>query len=120
MEVERIDLAFDEAAAAAVVARWVRGPRPSAAFTYNDEYGMLLQRAVLDAGLGVPGDLALVGADDLPLCNLLRPRLTSVHVEALSLAHTVAETLHAMVQGNRTDVRSLRLTQSRIVERESA
>jgi DNA-binding LacI/PurR family transcriptional regulator len=120
IEVERVDLAFGEAEAAAVGARWAHGPRPSAAFTYNDEYGMLLQRAVLDAGLAVPGDLALVGADDLPLCNLLRPRLTSVRLEAVSLARTVAETLHAMVQGVRTDVRSMRLTQPRIVERESA
>ena len=65
-------------------------------------------------------DVALVGADDLPLCELLRPRLTSVHMEAKLLARTVAETLHAMVQGDRPDVRSMRPTRAWIVERESA
>ena len=54
-----------------------------------------------------------------PLCSLLRPRLTSVHVEAGSRAHTAAETLHAMVQGIRPELESLPPTQSWIVERES-
>jgi DNA-binding LacI/PurR family transcriptional regulator len=89
-------------------------------FTYNDEYGMLLMRAVLDAGLRIPADLAMVGADDLPLCDLLRPRLTSVHPDAIPSARSVAEALHALIQGVRPRVPSLRLLQSRIVVRESA
>src|SRR5437879_5004062 len=116
--VERLDLAFDPADAAPVAARWARGPRPSAVFTYNDEYGMLLMRALLAAGLRVPGDVALVGADDLPLCDLLRPRLTSVHVDAVPSAHSVAETLHALLQGGRPRLPPVRLMQSRAVVRE--
>jgi DNA-binding LacI/PurR family transcriptional regulator len=120
IEVERVDLAFDRADAASVAARWARGPRPRAVFAYNDEYGMLLMRAVLDAGLGVPADVALVGADDLPLCELVRPPLTSVHLEVVSSARSVAETLHAMIQGKRPPAPAMRLLQSRIVVRESA
>lgn len=47
---------------------------------------MLLMRALLDAGLAIPDDIAVAGADDLPLCTLLRPRLTSVHLEAVAQA----------------------------------
>lgn len=118
--VERVDLAFDEAAAALVAARWARGPRPDAVFAYNDEYGMLLLRALLDAGLRVPADVAVVGADDLPLCDLLRPRLTSVHLDAISSARSVAETLDGMVRGVLSRVPPLRLLRPRIVARESA
>lgn len=118
--VARVDLAFDEAAAALVAGRWERGPRPSAVFAYNDEYGMLLMRALLDAGLRVPEDVAVVGADDLPLCDLLRPRLTSVHMEAVASAHSVAETLDGMIRGTLRRVPSLPLLRPRIVVRESA
>ena len=120
IEVERVDLAFDPEVAAPVAARWARGPRPSAVFTYNDEYGMLLMRALLDAGVRVPADVALVGADDLPLCDLLRPRLTSVHVDAGPSARSVAETLHALIQVGRQRLAPARLMQPRVVVRESA
>ncbi|WP_338701636.1 LacI family DNA-binding transcriptional regulator [Streptomyces sp. Q6] len=58
-------------------------------FAYNDEYAMLLMRALQDAGVDIPGEVALVGADDLLLARLLRPRLTSVRTE-LPAPHEVA------------------------------
>ncbi|XKK61895.1 LacI family transcriptional regulator [Streptomyces sp. ARC32] len=63
-----------------LAARW----RPlglDAVFAYNDEYAMLLMRALQDEGLEVPGDTAVIGADDLMLGRLLRPRLSTVHLE---------------------------------------
>jgi DNA-binding LacI/PurR family transcriptional regulator len=118
--VERVDLAFDPADAALVAGRWARGQRPGAVFAYNDDYAMLLMRALLDAGLRVPDDVAVVGADDLPFCDLLRPRLTSVHLEAISSAHSVAETLNGMIRGTVRQVPPLRLLRPRVVVRESA
>lgn len=118
--IERVDLAFDPADAARLARRWARGPRPGGVFAYNDDHAMLLMRAVLDAGLRVPEDVAVVGADDLPLCELLRPRLTSVHMEAVSSARSVADTLHGLVRGTQRTVPSMRLLQPRIVVRESA
>lgn len=118
--VERVDLAFDQADAARVASRWARGRRPDAVFAYNDEFGMLLMRALLDAGLQVPADVAVIGVDDLPLCDLLRPRLTSVHLEADFSARSVAETLDGMIRGTLRDVPPLRLLRPRIVARESA
>jgi DNA-binding LacI/PurR family transcriptional regulator len=120
VHVLRVDLAFDPAAAAHIAESWARGPRPGAVFAYNDEYAMLLLRALLDAGLRVPADVAVVGADDLPLCELLRPRLTSVHLEAISSARSVAETLDGMIKGTLRTVPPVPLLQPRIVARESA
>lgn len=50
-------------------------------FAYNDEYAMLLMRALLDEGLRVPEDVAVIGADDLLIGRLLRPRLSTVQIE---------------------------------------
>ncbi|MBO1335546.1 LacI family DNA-binding transcriptional regulator [Streptomyces sp. VRA16 Mangrove soil] len=75
--VTALPLAHTEESAAQVAAR-VRESGLDAVFAYNDEYAMLLMRALQDAGVGIPGDVALVGADDLLLARLLRPRLTSV------------------------------------------
>jgi DNA-binding LacI/PurR family transcriptional regulator len=52
-----------------------------AVFAYNDEYAMLLMRALQDEGIGIPEDTAVIGADDLMLGRLLRPRLSTVHIE---------------------------------------
>ncbi len=120
VQVERVDLAFDEDEAARVAATWMQLAEPKAVFAYNDEYAMLLMRAVLDAGIVIPDQLALVGADDLPLCTLLRPRLTSVHVDVVAQAPAVAKTLHAMIQGQSLELPAIELLRSRIVARESS
>ncbi|MFJ8673065.1 substrate-binding domain-containing protein [Streptomyces sp. NPDC093589] len=82
-EVRPLDLALTEESAAALAAVWPDLGLDSV-FAYNDEYAMLLMRALQDAGHtigGGHGRIAVVGADDLLLARLLRPRLTSVRAE---------------------------------------
>ncbi|MFD3873375.1 LacI family DNA-binding transcriptional regulator [Streptomyces sp. NPDC058623] len=78
--VQEVALAHTEESAAELAARW-----PSlgldAVFAYNDEYAMLLMRALQDAGLRIPEDVAVMGADDLLIGRLLRPRLSTVRLE---------------------------------------
>ncbi|MFF5857656.1 LacI family DNA-binding transcriptional regulator [Streptomyces sp. NPDC012751] len=69
-----------EEAAAELAARWTEYGL-DAVFAYNDEYAMLLMRALQDEGLRIPEDVAVIGADDLMLGRLLRPRLSTVHIE---------------------------------------
>ncbi|MEU2052413.1 LacI family DNA-binding transcriptional regulator [Streptomyces bungoensis] len=75
-----LPLAYTEQAAAELAAGW-RGLSLDAVFAYNDEYAMLLMRALQDEGVRVPEDVAVVGADDLMLGRLLRPRLSTVRIE---------------------------------------
>jgi DNA-binding LacI/PurR family transcriptional regulator len=123
VRLRQIELDYDEQQANRLAAAWRRpGAAPTALFTYNDEYAMLLMRAFEDAGVRVPQEVALVGADDLPLCTLLRPRLSSVHLDNQHSAHTIADKLHAMIESRSSEGLGLpiSLDEPRMVVRESS
>lgn len=120
LQVDRIDLAYDREEAAQLASRWRQGPRPTAVFTYNDEYGMLLMRALQDADLSIPDDIALVGCDNLPLCELLRPRLTSIQMSPGLSAHTVAAFFDGLIQGRGSKEPPPAFVNPEIVVRESS
>jgi LacI family transcriptional regulator len=52
--------------------------RPDAIFAASDIMALGAMRAVREAGLSIPGDIAFVGFDDLPLAILPEPQLTTV------------------------------------------
>ncbi|MFD9306375.1 LacI family DNA-binding transcriptional regulator [Streptomyces sp. NPDC060048] len=79
-EVVALPMAYAEESAAELAGRWA-SLGLDAAFAYNDEYAMLLMRAFQDEGLRVPQDVAVIGADDLLIGRLLRPRLSTVRIQ---------------------------------------
>ncbi|MGV9249851.1 LacI family DNA-binding transcriptional regulator [Streptomyces sp. NPDC003697] len=91
-----LPLAYSEQDAVRLAARW-RDLGLDAVFAYNDEYAMLLMRALQDEGIGVPGEAAVIGADDLMLGRLLRPRLSTVRIE-LPSGHDLAELVDRAVR----------------------
>lgn len=52
--------------------------RPTAVFVAGDEMAIGALRAVADAGLRVPDDIAIVAFDDIEAASLVRPTLTTV------------------------------------------
>jgi len=119
----RVDLPFDEERANQIAASWARDPgaRPDGIFAYNDEYAMLLMRAVQDAGMEIPGDIAFVGADDLPLAPLLRPRLTSVRLLTDITPEGLAERLAKMIaDSDRDPATIIRASRTELVVRDSS
>ncbi|MFC5832766.1 LacI family DNA-binding transcriptional regulator [Nonomuraea insulae] len=63
-----------------VSARLGSGRDFTAIFAETDVIAGGAMAAVYDAGLSVPGDVSIVGYDDIPLATDLRPSLTTVHV----------------------------------------
>jgi DNA-binding LacI/PurR family transcriptional regulator len=51
---------------------------PSAVFCYNDMTAIGLMRAAREARLSVPGNLSIVGFDDIPFASYTHPALTTV------------------------------------------
>jgi DNA-binding LacI/PurR family transcriptional regulator len=114
----RIDLDYTERAAAELAAR-LPGLGLDAIFAYNDEYAMLVAAGLQDAGVRIPGDVALVGADDLMLSRLLRPRLTSVRTEMPS-GRSLAELIDRLVRAADEPPATVDMGAARIVPRDSS
>jgi DNA-binding LacI/PurR family transcriptional regulator len=58
----------------------------TAVFVANDDMAIGVIRALADAGLSVPGDVSVVGFDDIPCAAYLMPPLTTVVQEFDSVA----------------------------------
>ncbi|WP_406457985.1 LacI family transcriptional regulator [Streptomyces sp. NBC_00876] len=91
-----MEATHESAAAAASVVRRPGGP--TAVFTYNDEYGALLHRALGDQGATMPDDVALVGADNLPIATFLRPALSSVALDPVEMADHMCTAVRSMLE----------------------
>ena len=61
--------------------------RPQAVFAANDMMAVGCLHALRDAGVRVPGDIAVAGFDDVPFARMIVPALTTVRVRIADLAH---------------------------------
>ena len=52
----------------------------------NDEYALLLLGALSDRGIQVPGEVAVVGTDAISFSAWMRPTLTTIRFDTISLA----------------------------------
>jgi LacI family transcriptional regulator len=68
-------------------------PGPTAIMAYNDESALPVLKALRDLGLRVPGEVSVVGQNDLTLAQYLDPPLTSVAHAVRDMAHQGAELL---------------------------
>lgn len=58
---------------------WEEGLRPTGVLSMSDAAAAGVLQAARQLGLAVPGDLSIVGFDDLPLTRFTDPPLTTVH-----------------------------------------
>ena len=77
--------------------------------------------AFADAGLDVPGDIAVVGFDDIEAAALVRPALTTVAQDSLALGSTAVDTLLGFVNNENLEERGHGpiLAPTRLVVRQS-
>ncbi|HEU5186019.1 MAG TPA: LacI family DNA-binding transcriptional regulator [Gemmatimonadaceae bacterium] len=74
--------------------------RPTAVTCYNDLVAIGLCRALAELGLDVPGDVSVVGFDDIPLCQYVPVPLTSVRVPTYEMGEIAARMLLHHVEAN--------------------
>lgn len=74
-----------------------QNPRPTAVFGMNDMMAIGALRAILDAGLQVPDDIALVGYDDMRFAKFTNPALTTIHAPEIELGHVAGEMLMSLI-----------------------
>ncbi|MEW9550584.1 LacI family DNA-binding transcriptional regulator [Nonomuraea sp. NPDC050783] len=81
--------------------------RPTAIFACNDGQAMGVYRAAYDLGLRIPGELSVIGFDDLPQVRWAIPPLTTVRQPLTEMAATATAMLVSLTRGEP-------LTQSRV------
>ncbi|TYR47594.1 LacI family transcriptional regulator [Streptomyces parvus] len=73
--------------------------RPDAVFCANDVVAIGAMDKAEELGIGIPGDVALIGHDDASFASLVRPRLTTVRYPAPDVGRAAARLLIERLDG---------------------
>jgi len=106
---------------AAAMRRLLKLPaRPDAVFCFNDLMALGALRAIHEAGLRVPQDIALVGFDDVEEAEYAIPSLTTVAPDKTGIAEAAVDALlHRIAEGYATPGRLIQ-PGHRLVVRDSS
>jgi DNA-binding LacI/PurR family transcriptional regulator len=80
MSVAEIDVAEPTFEAAADAAAGIGRTRATAVVAFNDQMALGALAALSRAGVAVPGDVSVVGCDDVPMAAMVAPPLTTIHM----------------------------------------
>lgn len=94
--------------------------RPTAIFATNDMQALGVYQAAREFGLSIPGDLSVVGFDDLPVASLLDPPLTTVCQPLRKMAATAAELALALGRGEEVPQTGLEIATTLVVRQSTA
>jgi LacI family transcriptional regulator len=93
--------------------------RPTAIFAANDLMAIGAMAALREAGLSIPGDMAIAGFDDIFAARLVAPTLTTVSQFQYDLGVTAAEVLLDRLQRGNAGPGTSQAMPFRLIERGS-
>ena len=82
------------------------GPRVDAVFAANDPAAIGAMKAIWEAGLTVPDDIAVVGVGNITFGDMLRVPLTTVSWSRGEMGQSAARLLIQLIEGNGKDVQN--------------
>jgi LacI family transcriptional regulator len=71
---------------------------PDSIFAANDSMAIGALSALKGAGVEIPGDIAIVGFDDISIAQFITPALTTVQVDAFGMGERAVDLLIASIQ----------------------
>ncbi|HUN07676.1 MAG TPA: LacI family DNA-binding transcriptional regulator [Aggregatilineales bacterium] len=92
--------------------------RPSAIFASNDLEAIGVMNAAHQRGLRIPGDISIIGFDDIPQASLVYPRLTTVRQPLVQIGQVAVRLLLERIDTPEKDARRVTLS-TELVIRES-
>jgi len=95
-------------------------PRPDGVFCCNDPIAMGAMRAILEAGLQIPKDVAVVGCGNVHYDDLLRVPLTSIDQDSYGLGAGAAKLALSIIKPNSKTTPKTVLLPTRLVIRASS
>ncbi len=93
-------------------------PLTTAIFAANDMMAFGAARAIWEAGKRIPGDISLIGFDNLDISVVLHPPLTTIHQPKYETGQAAVEILLRLANG-RNPVAEHRLLGVKLIERQS-
>ncbi len=93
-------------------------PLPTAVFACNDMMAIGAVEAIKAAGLSVPGDVSVLGHDDIEQCRRMRPKLSTVGVDLQTMSRAICQHLVYAVEKRQIDSLTT-VVPTRLVVRES-
>lgn len=99
----------------AIVAQLLRTVRPDAIVCSNDLSAALLIQTLLRLGVAVPGEVAVVGFDDVVYSTLLSVALTTMRQPFRGIARVAVRAMQDRLEGRAGDARQLLLKADLIV-----
>jgi DNA-binding LacI/PurR family transcriptional regulator len=90
--------------------------KATAVFCYNDMVAIGLLRACREQGVAVPGELNIVGFDDIAMANYVTPALTTIRQPKLELGRLAASVMLELLEDQSSENHVLL---PRLIERES-
>ncbi|MEV6303329.1 LacI family DNA-binding transcriptional regulator [Actinoplanes sp. NPDC051861] len=94
--------------------------RPTAIFACSDAQATGVYEAVRRAGLGIPGDVSVVGFDGLNFAEWMAPPLTTVRQPLHEMGVAATRTLLRLVNGERLESTRIELATSLVVRGSTA
>jgi LacI family transcriptional regulator len=94
--------------------------KPDGVFCYNDPVALGAMRAILEAGLAIPGDVAVIGCGNIPYGDLLRVPLSSVDQDSTRIGEAAAELALQLVNAQTPPRPQAVLLSPHLVPRESS
>ncbi len=95
-----------------------RAPEVTGVYAQNDTMALGVLSALHERGLGVPGDCAVVGCDDIPIAAHTIPPLTTVHISFFETGETAVRLLLDLIARETVEPRRI-LLPVRLVRRAS-
>lgn len=89
--------------------------RPNAFFAVSDVFAAAIINAARKAGLRVPEDVMVMGFDNIPICEMMRPAITTVNQPQFQMGYTACEYLIDNIQSKKMTPRSILLSTNLII-----
>ncbi|GAB2453862.1 LacI family DNA-binding transcriptional regulator [Xylanimonas ulmi] len=94
--------------------------RPTAIFAGSDMQALGVLRAAQELGVSVPGDVSVVGYDDLPVVEWVHPALTSIDPKLATQGAVAARLLVDLAEGRTPPASGINLTAELVVRASTA
>lgn len=96
------------------------GELPSALVVINDLMAIGMILTLQDAGYSIPGDVAILGFDDIPEATIVRPTLTTIAQDPRDIGQKLAQALFERIENPNIPERRVFESSFKLITRQSA